>query len=64
LGTLKLYLKDILDILNMVNGNSSKSKLKKRIRSMFVDPEMKKISPELNKIIDEKVEEILKYIKN
>jgi hypothetical protein len=32
----------------MANGLKNKEKLKNKIRSMFVNPEIKKLSPELN----------------
>ena len=55
--TLKIYLKQILDILN--SNNLSKKQLKAEIRKLFTDPEIEELDEALNQYIDKKVDDLL-----
>ena len=59
IGTLKKYLRDILNILDTSNNSINGIKLKQKIKELFTDPEINNVDEVLEKHIDKIIEDLV-----
>lgn len=62
LSTLKNYLAEIINILDLSANLNNKQKLTKKVKTLFTDPEIKKLKPTVQQQISYTVDQLLKTL--